>query len=117
LFCDRAALDGQPIPANLGPDMRLRPVHPVRAEFKIMAEAVIGPGAAAHAIPTLEHHHIEARITQLTGGNETREARPDHYDIDRLHETLHCVTTTGTQHNRAPPHDRLVQSPHLRAKE
>jgi hypothetical protein len=76
-----AAGDLEAVAGDFGPDMRLGPVQPVAAEFQVPAQPVVGPQAAADAVPGFQDDHLVAAAGELAGCDEAGDTGTDNDDV------------------------------------
>ena len=72
-----ALADALPGARQLGPGVRLMPVHPAAAELDVLAAPVAVPGAAAEAIARLDQRAVEPGDRQLARGRDAGEPTAD----------------------------------------
>src|SRR5690625_7407810 len=71
------------IPSDLGPDERLHPVHPGRAELQRQAHAVLGPSPPADPVAGFENLDGHTGGLQRPSGNATSAAWPADGNLHR----------------------------------
>ena len=72
-----ALADALPGARQLGPGVRLVPVHPAAAELDGVPAPVVVPGAAAEPVARLDQRAVEARERQLARGGDPGEPPAD----------------------------------------
>ena len=80
-----AGVNALVVPRDLGPHVRLHPVHPGRTEFEGATHAFFGPRSSADPLPGFDDFHVYAGHLQFASGDQAGETGPDNYDMGIAH--------------------------------